>query len=506
MDYIQYIVRFLLRIRWWIVLAPVIVTLLIIWGTRNMPNTYHVDMTIYTGVVSGFAMETGEEVMQNSTIVNNTIDNIINIMKSKETLHDVSLLLYARHMIYGDSEKDNVYIKAENYRQLKLITPKDVLALIDKTSEQKTIENLKKYEKQSPTNFVYGLFNWNHPYYCFNSLNEIRVQRLGNSDMLKVNYASSDPGVAYQTLLLLDSVYVDQYKNLQFGSTNSAIRYFEKELERVGKELRAGEDSLTQYNIRNRIINYDEQTKQVAGLDAEFEFRHQTILFNYYSAEASIKQLESLLGENTALLKNNAVFLSKLSEISKLNSNIAELESFNKDSIISQKKTRQIEIYKSLLKQKEEDFTVFSTEFNNKKYTKEGYPTANFVSQWLEALLNKEKANAEKLVMEKNKQELDQQYSHFSPIGSTIKRQERSINFIESSYLSILSSLNAARLRLKSLEMNSASLKLINPPTFPLNAEPSKRKAFVFSAYIGSLTFILGVFLLVDLFDFTLRD
>ncbi|MDD2437353.1 MAG: hypothetical protein PHF73_09130, partial [Massilibacteroides sp.] len=208
MDYIQYIVRFLLRIRWWIVLAPVIVTLLIIWGTRNMPNTYHVDMTIYTGVVSGFAMETGEEVMQNSTIVNNTIDNIINIMKSKETLHDVSLLLYARHMIYGDSEKDNVYIKAENYRQLKLITPKDVLALIDKTSEQKTIENLKKYEKQSPTNFVYGLFNWNHPYYCFNSLNEIRVQRLGNSDMLKVNYASSDPGVAYQTLLLLDSVYV----------------------------------------------------------------------------------------------------------------------------------------------------------------------------------------------------------------------------------------------------------------------------------------------------------
>lgn len=505
MDFIQYIIRFLLRIRWWLIIAPIVVTLLVIWGTRNMTRSYHTDMTIYTGVVSGFAMETGEAI-QSNTLVNNTIDNIINIMKSKETLKDVSLHLYARHMIHGDPEKDNIYIRAENYQQVLRITPKAVLDLIDKSSEQKTVENLKRYEEQSPSNFVYGLFNWNHPYYCYGSLSTIKVRRMGNSDMLQVDYAANDPGVAYQTLLLLDTIYAEQYKNLQFGSTNSAIKYFERELERVADELKIGEDSLTQYNVQNRIINYDEQTKEVAALDKEVELRYQEILQRYQSAEASIKHLETQLGENTAFLKTNALFLSKLAQISNLNRNISELESFNKEGENTSSERVKIKQYKEQLKVLEDDFTSLSTENSNRKYIREGYPTSNFIEQWLEELLILERARAEKNVIESYKRNIDQKYFHFSPIGSTIKRQERNIDFIERSYLSFLTSLNAARLRLKSLEMNSASLKLINPPTFPLNTEPSKRKAFTLAAYIGSFAFVLGFFLFIDLLDFTLRD
>ncbi|MDD4514741.1 hypothetical protein [Massilibacteroides sp.] len=505
MDFIQYIFRFLFRIRWWLIIAPIVITLLVIVSTRNMLRTYHVDMTIYTGVVSGFAMETGET-MQNSTVVNNTIDNIINIIKSKETLNEVSLHLYARHMIYGDPEKDNAYINAENYKSVLRITPKEVLALIDKSSEEKTVQNLRSYEKQSPTNFVYGLFNWNHPYYCFGSLSNIKVQRLGSSDMLQIDYSANDPGVAYQTLLLLNDIYIQQYQNLQFGSTNNAIKYFERELDRVGKELKSGEDSLTLYNVENRIINYDEQTKEVAALDKEIELRYQDVLQKYRSAEASIKHIETQLGENASFLKSNSLLLSKLSEISNLNKIVSELETFNQENSSSTTRNQQLEQYKEQLSNAEKEFTSISTDAGNKKFTKSGYPTSNFVSQWIEELLIFEKSKAEKNVIEQYKQDINQKYSHFSPIGSTIKRQERNIDFIERSYLSILSSLNAARLRLKSLEMNSASLKLINPPTFPLNTEPSKRKAYVLAAFIGSFTFILGFFLIMDLLDFTLRD
>lgn len=507
MSGIQYIFRFLYRIRWWLIITPLVVTLIVIGATRNLPRSYHVDMTVYTGVVSGFSTEMGEPVQNSTMLLNNTIDNIINIIKSKETLNDVSLHLYARHMIYGDKQSNNVYISAENYNRLLRISPKEVQDLIDKSSEDNTVENLKRYEKQSPTNFVYGLFNWNHPHYCYGSLDEnIKVQRIGNSDMLRISYSANDPGVAYQTLLLLDKIYVKHYKSLQFGSTSSAIKYFEQELERVGKELKTSEDSLVNYNVRNRIINYDEQTKQVAALDKEFELRNQDILFKYQTAESSIKQLEVLLGENATLMKGNAAFLSKLNEISRLNSVIAELESFNKDSVQTTSGIQKIKDYKQQLNQKEEEFTTLSTQISNQKYTKEGYPTSNFVTQWIEELLKKEKASAELRIMQKQQQDLDNQYSHFSPIGSTIKRQERSIDFIERSYLSILNSLNAARLRLKSLEMNSASLKLINSPTFPLNAEPSKRKAYTMAAFVGSLVFILGFFLFLELLDFRLRD
>ena len=505
MEIIQYFFRFLYRIRWWIVLVPFFVTIVAILGTRNLEKSFPVDMTIYTGVVSGNGIGSDGGTV-NSTVINNTIDNIINIIQSKETLHEVSLHLYARHMIHGDPTKDNEYISAANYRHLQNITPDAVKSLIDKSSEEKTVENLKAYEVASPSNFVYGLFNWNHPHYAYGKLKNIQVTRLGSSDMLRVSYSANDPGVAYQTLLLLEKLYSVEYRKLQFGSTNNAIQYFEDELERVGTQLRESEDSLTSYNVQNRIINYGEQTEQVAAIDVEFQIQYNEVLKKLSNAEASVNYLESLKDENIVYLRDNAEFLARLNQVSDLNTKVAEMGAFFTDSLSDNSSYKQLNHFKTQLKGAENELVDFTQRFSERQYTRDGYPTSNFVSQWLEELLLLEKAKAEIEVIEAKMIEIDELYSHFSPIGSTIKRQERNIDFIERNYLSILSSLNAARLQLKSLEMNSASLKMINPPVFPLNSEPSKRKKLVMAAFAGSLVLIIGIFLLLDLLDRTLRD
>lgn len=506
MEIIQYFLRFLYRIRWWILITPLLVLLVVFMGTKNLEKSYPVDMTIYTGVISGNSMGFGEVKVQNFNLVNNTIDNIINIILSKETLKEVSLHLYARHMIFGDPEKDNEYITAANFRHLQNITPDAVKLLIDKTSVEKTVEQLRQFEEASPTNFVYGLFNWNHPHYAYEKLKTISVTRLGSSDMLNVSYSANDPGVAFQTLLLLEDIYSIEYRKLQFGSTSNAITYFEEELERVGKELRESEDSLTNYNIRNRIINYAEQTEQVAALDMQFKVQKNEILKKINNARASVSYLESLKDENIVYLKDNADFLNRLNQVSDLNTRVAEIEAFYTDSTSDSSSLNRLKRYKSQLEKAENELFDFTQRLSEREFTRDGYPTSNFVSQWLDELLLLEKAESEIVVLEASMNVLDQQYSHFSPIGSTIKRQERNIDFIERNYLSILSSLNIARLQLKSLEMNSASLKLINPPVFPLNAEPSKRKKLLMAAYAGSLFLIITLFLLFDLLDRTLRD
>lgn len=506
MEILQYFFRLIYRIRWWIIVAPLLVAFVVIIGTRNLEKSYPVDMTIFTGVISGNVLKVGDTRVESSTVINNTIDNIINIILSKETLHEVSLHLYARHMIYGDPERDNEYISAPNYRHLQRITPDEVKRLIVKDSEDRTVENLKKYEEASPTNFVYGLFNWNHPHYAYGSLKKINVTRLGSSDMLKVSYSANDPGVAYQTLILLEQLYSKEYRKLQFGSTNSAIKYFEEELERVGKQLRESEDSLTNYNISNRVINYFEQTEQVAALDMQIQLKHNDVLLRYNNAKASVSYLESLKDENILYLRDNAEFLSRLNQVSDLNTRIAELETFYTDSLSGSPAFNRLEQYRAELANAKKELEAFTRRYGERKFTREGYPTSNFVTQWLEELLLMEKAKAELEVIEDKIEEIDHLYSHYSPIGSTIKRQERSIDFIERNYLSILASLNAARLQLKSLEMNSASLQLINPPVFPLNTEPSKRKKMVMGAYAGSLFILLTIFMLFDLLDRTLRD
>lgn len=168
MNIFHYIFRAIFRIKWWLLILPLLFALLAIYMTRNLDRRYKTDITIYTGVISSYGSDPGESnASSNWNVLNNSIQNIINTINSKETLKRLSLQLYARLMIHGDPNKDNVYISAKHYKELLAITPQDVRVLIDKSSEENTVRNLEKYEKPDRNNFVYGLFNWNHPYFSY---------------------------------------------------------------------------------------------------------------------------------------------------------------------------------------------------------------------------------------------------------------------------------------------------------------------------------------------------
>ena len=66
-----------------------------------------------------------------------------------------------------------------------------------------------------------------------------------------------------------------------------------------------------------------------------------------------------------------------------------------------------------------------TTNIANQQYTKEGLSANSIVTEWLAAVLLAEKSRAELAVMKLRKQELDQKYTQFSPVGSTLKRKGR---------------------------------------------------------------------------------
>jgi hypothetical protein len=471
-----------------------------------MPREYEVSTTIYTGIASGFTIESGMDGggRVDWSSVNNGMDNLMSIIKSKTTLRNVSLHLYAQHMIYGDSIKDNNYITAENYRSLLSITPKEVRALIDPTSIQNTIANLNSYEKASPRNFVYGLFNWNHHHYSYTALSKIEVRRIFNSDMLEIKYSSNDPGITYNTLLILNEEFVNQYQLLRFGETNNVVDYFRSELLTLSKKLRASEDSLTDYSISKKIINYGEQTKQVAAMSRDYDLLFNDVLLRYTSAATSVRELEDKIDNQVKVIENNTQFIGKINEISALSSQLAKLQTFKTDTVASG--DNQMNDLKSRLDIAERELKNLSSEITTQKYTKEGIATTTFVEQWIENLIEREKAYSQLNVMTDVINKLEDQYAFFSPIGSTLKRIERDISFTEQSYLSVLQSLNAALLRQKTLQMTSANLKPINPPLFPVSPLPTKRKLIVLTSYLMSIVFLLAFFVLVEIFDRTLRD
>lgn len=333
MDYLTYIIRFLYRIKWWLIAVPIIAVLLAIVLTKNMNRSYDVNTTIYTGVISGYSVESTSGAKVDFIQQSTTMDNILNIITSENTLKKVSLRLYAENMMYGNSQKDNNYITAANYNALLKITPKEVQKLIDKTNEAKTIKNLLAYEKPDRNNFIFGLFYWNHPHYCREALQKnIKVERLTSSDMVDIRYSADDPGIAYNTLKILNEEFIAQYQDIRFGETNDVIKFFENEVAKLSRILKLAEDSLTTYNIEKRIINYPEQTKQVTILNSSYEMKYEDFLLDYNSARSAVAELEKRINNHIKSLKNNSVFISKLQNISNLTSKITGIEVMKDDA------------------------------------------------------------------------------------------------------------------------------------------------------------------------------
>lgn len=84
-------------------------------------------------------------------------------------------------------------------------------------------------------NYLYEIFYYNHPFYSYNALKNIKVQRRLTSDLLDISYTSGDPGIAYNTVSILMEEFVEEYRRIRYGETDKVIKYFEEELKRIGK-------------------------------------------------------------------------------------------------------------------------------------------------------------------------------------------------------------------------------------------------------------------------------
>lgn len=506
MDIFRYIVRFLYKIRWYLVVLPTIALIVAWFMTRNMERVYDANTTIYTGMITSYNLEGGSGIAGGNSQTN--ITNLILIIQTDNTIHEVALKLFARCMMYGNPNKDNNYITAEHFRQLNASVPPEVKALINPQNELETYRNLKAYERPSQDNYLFGLLNY-HPYFSINSItSRLKVLQLSNSDIIDIAYSANDPGICYNTLDILNEVFANQYQQLRYGETMNVIKFFEKEVKRLYRNLTTAENDLIKYNVKNRIINYEEQTKQVAGLEAQQQVKNNELRMNIATTEALIAYLKQQLGSRAKIIESNQEFSALVRDITRLQSRIANLKLMssenggnnNEAQLELSKAERQLDA--TTKKVKELTQTLEGANYN----TDTGVKSADLIDRWLEQVILLEKTKAELGAQDIMQQNIDQQFIFFSPIGATLDRKDRHIGFIEGNYMEMLKALNSARLRQRNLQMSTAVLRVLNPPMFPLNAQPTNRMMTLLGSFM--LTFFMTAlyFFIIELLDRTLRD
>jgi uncharacterized protein involved in exopolysaccharide biosynthesis len=471
-----------------------------------MERVYDTNTTIYTGMITAYNIEGGSGVAGGQTKTN--LANLMLMITTDATIHEVSLRLFGRCMMYGNPNKDNNYISAEHFRQLNNSVPAEVKALINHNSENATYANLKAYEKPSAGNYLFGLTNY-HQWFGINSItSRLKVMQLKGSDIIDIGYSTNDAGIAYNTLDILNEVFARQYAQLRYGETNNVIKFFEREVARLYRILTNAEDDLIRYNIEKRIINYGEQTKVLAGMDGAQKNSDNNLLIDRTTTSALMNYLERQLGDRAKIIKANKEFTNQITDISRIQSRISNLRMMSSEGGGSGVES-QLELAKAerMLQDATANVRGLVKDIEAGTYSTDGgVKASSLIDKWLDQVLLLEKTKAHISAQDIMRQKIDKEMLYYAPIGATLGRKDRHIGFIESNYMAMLNSLNAARLRQKNLQMTTATLRVLNPPMFPMNAQPTNRMMILLGAFM--LTFVLTAlyFFIIELLDRTLRD
>lgn len=497
MNILSNILRFVYKIRFWIIIIPLLIGVIAFVLTKDMPNTYTVRAKVYTSVVSGVNLTSDGPPSSNWNVLVNAQENLENIILSQNTLKKVSLRLLAQHLVHGENQP-NEYISSEHYWNLKADLPEEIFQLVDKSSEKNTFDALLAYFNSTNNNYLTSLFNSGVPYYSVRVLSKVSVNKDGMSDMLNLKYECDDPGITFYTMSFLYEEFLNEYNELRFGQANELIKILEDELREQRHKLGSSEKELEEYYNYNKLLDYDLQKQSAIAQNEVIEKRRQELLSQHSASIAAAYKLSDQILKQTQNLKSSQDFLKKLDEINKVTHDIAELENtllFEKTNIVNLNRKKQE------LTKKEAELRSLSNKISEQKNTEAGLESSLILGQWLEETIKAEKAKAELAVIDEQRNVLIDKSADLIPMELDIKRKNRSVTSEEANYLLLLDNLNKAKLRVKNMQLTSSNLKLVSAPIYPHEPSASKRKMTILFAVALSLMFIVGYFFAIELFS-----
>jgi len=534
-----------------LLLTPVLLAGLVIYLTKTPSFKYSSETTLYTGIASGSSVEMGKSL--NYFATNTDFDNLINVINSRETQQEVAIRLLAQHLMLPES--DPRYISGKSFQYVREITPPYIESLIVKSSPatvkvipetapetqdiqgdtdpsnntatfsfskpgtssrnsrtfpasidpvafEQTVKNLTELAQSSDTNFVYNLLNYNSPHYSISEISDINVQRIANSDLVKLKFTSDDPGICQQTLLFFTEVCIKNYKNIKENSSDAVVKYFEFQVNQATRKLKTGEDKLLQFNKGNNIINYYEQSKAVALAKEQLDVDYNNMRIKLAGTEAAIKRLEEKLEKQQKIQLQSGPILEKRNQLSQINTKIATAEIIGYGNTTDGQNLASLKLMAEKLK---EEIRIAVTDLYRFSNTTEGLPVTSLLNEWITNVISCEDTRAGLGVLSNRIQEFQKQYEIYAPAGANLKRIEREISVSEQEFLELLHGLNLAKLKMQDIELSS-NLKSVDPPFYPLTPNPTKRKVMIIGAALFGFIVVLTTILALEFFDETLRN
>lgn len=499
MSFIQ-IIRLLVRFAPYLILSAIILAGSVAVMNLKTKKEYKSHTLLNTGLISGYNIESSKGSRIDYAFTNNEIENLINLATSLETNRELSSRLFTE-LIWAE-KNDKSPLLEENRPELAAILDAVQAAQLRFATKQELYDEIVRVREKDKSNEIFKLTHSKNPLIGLDRLEEIKVFREGNSDMIRMEYTSIDPFISQKTLELLTEIFISKQKATKEGQSDTVIKFFEDATQKTLDRLQTAEDELLKFRVNNQIINYYEQTRFIAGNREELDKKYQEQLQIKAGSESALKRLESEIKDKRALASLQNQISQNQSQIADYNFALVELNLMGDKNPETESLKRELEHKVALLRNEMLSSTYGVMDVNK---TTDGVPTQNILTQWLSALITKEESSAQLQVMDNRMKEYEQIYDRFAPLGSTLKRLESEIDVAEREYLENLHSYNQARLHKYNMLM-STNLKVIDFPYYPAQAEKSKAVMLIVLSFVVGLIIPAGVVIGAELVDSSLKN
>lgn len=500
MNLVQFI-RLFLRHAMWIIVIAVSLAAFVFNATKDEKRTYSTEGLVNTGLVSGYNIESQGGGKTDYFYTSAELDNILNLISAYETNEELGAHLLADVMMYA-TPPANVILPA-NLQDLRLDIGGNLWdSLSVEGDHQKTMDNLIAYrEKRGVTNPIHDILYSKHPLFGIETLTGVKVVREGKSDMIRLSYTTIDPGICQRTVIVLIDIFRRKHREIKESQTANVLDYFEAATNASALRLRESEERMKRFQEESRIINYYEQTRFIANKREDLFESYLNQVMNLVAADSAIKTVERQMNQRNILGLVNQELMRKRDSLSSVVSKIAQLDLIEDDTFLAQP---FIDSLRAVAQGLRNQIVSKTDTIQRIQRTPKGAEIEMLLNTWLENLLKMEDAAARLQVIEKRKEEFEEIYDAFAPLGSTLKRLEREINVAEREYLENLHSLNMARLHKQNMLM-ATNLKVVDVPFFPTAPDPSSRMMLVIVAFLAGFILPLTMVIAMEYFDKTLK-
>ena len=120
---------------------PLLLSIVVWYFARNKEKVYQSEAVIYTGITTGYSIESTVQQSNNFFTTTAQFDNMINLLKSRQTVVETSLRLLAQDLSL--THYNPQYISKENYEKLQQSVPqriKDLVVVNNKNGVQRKKE------------------------------------------------------------------------------------------------------------------------------------------------------------------------------------------------------------------------------------------------------------------------------------------------------------------------------------------------------------------------------